>query len=420
MSYWKLSIAALAASLGVYAVAADKPDLLKNANEPGGSYGAVAPGEPTPVKFRKITIDRAFYSEGACIGDFNHDGQNDIAAGPFWYEGPDFTPEKRHEIYAPKTYTPDGGYSENFLNWAADLNGDGWDDYLVVGFPGREAFWYENPRDLKAGHWTRHVALQSVDDESPAFADIVGDGKPSLVCASGGYWGWGRPDPRNPDAPWVFHRISPAIKGLERFTHGLGVGDVNGDGKPDLIEATGWWEHPASLEGDPVWKFHPANFSEGGGTSTMFAYDVNGDGRPDVITSLSAHGYGLAWFEQKPDGTFEKHKFVGKNAEESPFAVHFSQPHAMALADINGDGLMDLVTGKRHFAHGSKGDPEPMAQSVLYWFELSRKDGKVQFIPHLIDADSGVGTQVTVGALGPDKKPGIVVGNKNGTFVFAQ
>src|SRR5581483_7305021 len=144
-------------------------------------------------------------------------------------------------------------------------------------------------------------------------------------------------DPKNPDKPWTWHSISPENKGLQRFTHGIGVGDVNGDGKPDLLEKDGWWEQPASLEGDPEWKFHPVKFFDKDGSAQMYTFDVNGDGRPDVITSLDAHGYGLAWFEQKADGSFEKHKIIGSKAEENPQGVHFSQLHAVVLADINGD-----------------------------------------------------------------------------------
>ena len=441
-----LAAAALAAGLAAYAVftgpaprasAADAPkgeakadapkphDLLQSANTPGGSYGEVAKGAPTPVNFKKITLSRDFTCEGSAVGDFNHDGHNDVVAGPYWYEGPDFSADKKHEIYAPKTFKPDNDYSDNFVTYAYDFNGDGWADVLVIGFPGKEAFWYENPKNEKsgdenAGHWKKHLAYDNVDDESPGFWDILGNGNPCLVCASHGHWGYAQPDPKDPEKPWKWHNVSPEVKGLQKFTHGIGVGDVNGDGKPDLLEKDGWWEQPASLEGDPEWKFHPVKFYDKDGSAQMYTFDVNGDGKPDVITSLDAHGYGLAWFEQKADGTFEKHKITGSKAEENPEGVHFSQLHAVALADVNGDGLPDIVTGKRHFAHGSHGDVEPLAPSVLYWFELVRKDGKAEFVPHLVDEDSGVGTQVTVGNLGPSNKPGIVVGNKNGTFVFVQ
>jgi hypothetical protein len=90
------------------------------------------------------------------------------------------------------------------------------------------------------------------------------------------------------------------------------------------------------------------------------------------------------------------------------------------LLDLNGDGLPDLVCGKRFWAHGPTGDIDPNAPAVLYWFELKRNGKDAEFIPHLIDSDSGVGTQVTVGPLGPNKKLGILVGNKKGAFVFEQ
>ncbi|MCJ2369780.1 VCBS repeat-containing protein, partial [Pseudomonas sp. RGM 3321] len=129
----------------------------------------------------------------------------------------------------------------------------------------------------------------------------------------------------------------------------------------------------------------------------MFAYDVNGDGKNDIITSLQAHGYGVAWFEQVDDGGavgWNQHIIVGKNATEGETGIVFSQPHALDLVDMNGDGLKDLVTGKRFWAHGPDGDPEPKAWPVLYWFELKRDGGKAKWTAHLIDSESGVGTQV--------------------------
>jgi hypothetical protein len=156
----------------------------------------------------------------------------------------------------------------------------------------------------------------------------------------------------------------------------------------------------------------------------MLVYDVNGDGRNDVITSWDAHGYGLAWYEQTRAGgevTFEERVLVNTRPEDNPFGLRFSQIHALALADVNGDGVMDFVTGKRFWAHGPSKDADPGAPAVLYWFELRRgRDHGASFIPHLIDDDSGVGTQITVADVDGDGKPDVVSSNKKGLSVFVQ
>ena len=393
--------------------------------------------------FTKLQLTPEFWAEGAHVADFNRDGKLDVAYGPFWFAGPDF--KTKHE-YRPATNSftlksadgaekaipgYEGGlgtknaYSDCFFMWTADFNGDRWTDILIVGIPGEQGYWFENPQG-KAGHWTRHLALDIVDNESPEFTDLVGDSKPELVCNSKGFFGYAQPDPANPAAAWKFRPVTPN-KNYHRFNHGLGIGDVNGDGRKDLLESNGWWEQPASLAGDPEWAFHaftfcPADPGVPVGGAQLFAYDVNGDGLNDVITCLASHGYGLAWYEQTREGgqiSFKQHVFMNKQPADNRYGVKFTQPHALDLVDMDGDGLKDLVTGKRFWAHGPDGDPEPKAEAVVYWFQLVRgAGGSVDWVPHLVDRDSGVGTQVLAMDINGDKLPDIVSGNKKGAHVF--
>ena len=381
--------------------------------------------------WEKHHLTDEFWAEGASFGDFNKDGHNDVVAGPHWWEGPDF--KKKHE-YSPAAQTfkrkqDNGseetvrgydplGYSKNFFAFTHDFNQDGWTDILILGFPGEQSWWYENPKG-KDGHWKQHVAIEVTDNESPTFEDITGDGKPEIVCNSGGYFGYASPDWSEPAKPWTFHRITP--KGpWQKFTHGMGVGDVNGDGRKDLLEKDGWWEQPASLQGDPEWQHHPFKFSGPGGAQ-MYAYDLDGDGDNDVITSLAAHGYGLAWYEHlKQDGqiTFKQHVIMSDKPDGNKYGVKFSQLHAVDLVDMDNDGVKDILTGKRWWAHGPRGDAEPNAAAVVYWFKTVRGKNGVDFVPYLVDDDSGVGTQVVAGRVNRDQWPDIVVGNKKGAYVL--
>lgn len=377
-----------------------------------------APPAPS-VEFTTQHLTDTFYAEGACAADVNKDGKMDILYGPYWYEGPDW--KKTHEIYEPKAFKADNDYSSNFLSYAPDLNGDGWADYLVLGLPGEHAYWHENPKG-KEGRWARHNAYAPLDNESPAWIDLTGDGKLEIVHSSGGFFGYSTPDPADPTKLWTFNKISPLKVAGGKYTHGLGVGDVNGDGKMDLIEKNGWFEQPADPRLD--WPQHKFVFSTTRGGAQMFAYDFDQDGDPDVFTSETAHGHGLLWYENQGkeangDIKYKQHRIMGAKPEDNEFGVCFSQLHAVDLADMNGDGVKDVITGKRYFAHGSRGDVDPLGKPVLYWFETvpGKKSGEAKFIPRLIDENSGVGTQVMAVDLTGDGLLDILVGNKKGCHV---
>jgi hypothetical protein len=366
--------------------------------------------EPVKVRFKKSRLDAKFRSEGVAVADFNKDGKLDVCAGFVWYEAPDW---KMHKMIDKEPdYNPQG-YSNAFCCFAEDVNGDGWSDVLVVDFPGTPTWWFENPKE-SGKLWPKHTITPVTNNESPQFLDVNGDGKRDLLCAV-------NEDKKNTDGPgkrlafmthpgdasqeWTINPISEkGIPGGNKYTHGLGCGDMNKDGRNDVLNPDGWWEAPAAKSDQP-WKFHPASFGQG---AQFQIYDYDGDGDNDVITT-SPHAYGIWWHEQLPDGKFTKHE-IDKS---------FSQTHATVLADMNGDGLPDLITGKRWWAH-AKGDPGGDEAAVFFWFELQREKGRPVWIPHQFDHDSGVGTQFEVIDINGDKLLDIVASSKKGVHVFEQ
>jgi hypothetical protein len=258
--------------------------------------------------------------------------------------------------------------------------------------------------------------------EIEVFRDIDGDGKPEvLLTAAGGVMAYAKPDPANPTATWKVHSISePGMAAA----HGMGIGDINGDGRMDVVNNRGWWEQPANGPGEGPWKFHAQAFGNGG--AEMGIYDVNGDKLKDIVTGLSAHGWGLAWFEQKRDAqgamSFVRHDIMGDFTTKNAGGVTFSEPHGSTFADIDGDGVLDFVVGKRLFSHlESHIDPDPYGAAVVYWYKTVRNpkaEGGAEFVPELIHNRSGVGSQFVATDLNRDGAPDIVTSGPKGTFVF--
>ena len=366
-------------------------------------------------EFEHNQLADEFFCEGATFGDVTGDDNLDLISGPYIFEAPLF--EERSAYYTPSPYSI-ATYSDCFFHFVEDFNKDGFQDIFRIGFPGKEASWYQNPGPGSDELWLRHIVFDEVDNESPTFIDITDDGIRELVLIHKGRYGYAKPDTEMPEKPWTFVPISED-RGLQKYTHGLGYGDVNGDGRTDLLEAKGWYEQPASLEGNPLWKHHPYEFAIGG--AQMYAYDVDGDGDNDVITADQAHSWGLLWHENVGQGdavSFERHLVMGETPEENVYGVAFSQLHALDLVDMDGDGVKDIVTGKRYWAHMGK-DPGGHMAPVLYWFKTSRTpEGEVSFVPYLISNSTGVGTQLVVRDYNNDQLPDIAIGNKKGIAVY--
>jgi hypothetical protein len=379
--------------------------------------------EASAITWKKTVLDKAFRSEGVAVADVNGDGKLDVLNGEVWYEAPAW---KMHEIRKSKDYTQgmNNVYSNSFACWADDLNGDAYPDLIVIGFPGAPCHWFENPKG-KPGHWKQHEIWHSACNETPQYVDLLGNGRRVLVMGwqpkgkeREGQMAYFTPG-KDPTQTWQMHPISgpsqpgKPVPGTFRFDHGLGVGDLNGDGRLDVITTGGWWEQPQKPDGKTPWKFHPGRISDL--CADMYALDVDGDSKADVLSS-SAHNYGI-WWHRQLGSKDSKATFLTK----ALFPRLVSQTHALVLADINGDGVKDFVTGKRWWAHGPKGDADPNAPAMLYWFEGSRgADGLMSFTPRVIDNDSGIGTQFVVTDVNGDRLLDVAVSNKKGTFLFEQ
>jgi len=392
----------------------------------------VRPPEMISNHFRMQRLSDFYYSWGAGAADINHDGVMDVVSGPHVYYGPNYT--SHSEIYAAIATNPSDEYTrDDWMQFTGDFTGDGWVDVLNCSFSGNPGAWlYVNPKG-EARRWDKHLVVPAFSTEIAVVKDLLGDGKLALVYGGGGFMRYARPDSANPTGPWVVRSVSEA--GYSN-AHGVGVGDVNGDGRLDVLSAYGWWEQPAGEKtraagsSDTPWTYHAAAFGRYGrngvGGSVIGVYDVNGDGFNDVVTSLNAHGFGLAWFEQKRDAqgaiSFVQHMIMDDFESKNAGDVTFSEPHGTNFADVDGDGVMDLIVGKRFWSHRDDYlDPDPYGPAVLYWYKTVRNKkapGGAEFVPELIHNQSGAGSDVYPADLNKDGAMDIVTATRFGTFIF--
>jgi hypothetical protein len=386
--------------------------------------------QPKEVVSNRFTIQRLttfYYGWGATTADIDHDGSVDIVSGPFYYRGPRFTEQRRYRTGV--IYNPESSFAPDMVNLAADFTGDGWPD-ILSSLGNRNMDLYVNPAG-ESRRWDKFSVLPTIAGEIVLLRDLDKDGKPEVIFSQGAKSGyaWARPDPSNPTAVWTPHVISSPGQAVNG--HGIGVGDINGDSRLDVVVPTGWYEQPEGGIAVSPWPFHEAELADptifGSGGGEMGVFDVNGDGLIDVVAG-SAHNWGLNWFAQKKgaDGsrTFEKHSIAQNFATPNAGGVVFSESHAARFVDLDGDKIPEMITGKRYWSEGGNNTlshVDPSGAPVLYIYKIARDKkapGGARFVPELIHNKSGVGSTFDVVDLNKDGKLDIVTATTFGTYVF--
>lgn len=376
------------------------------------------------LQFRVREVD-ATQSETTAVADLNNDGRPDIISAESWYEAPGWT---KHPLRAIQRAS---GYVDDFSDLPIDVDGDGYLDIVQIGYFARRIEWLRNP-GRAGGEWTVNLIDALGPTEFAFLVDLDNDGKarellPQFTRAANLPAAWYELQ----GGKWIKHVVSAP----KFFGHGIGAGDMNRDGRADIVTPTGWLEAPSDVRGTGDWVFHETNWAQLGLSCPaspadntpprpapmaeygyMHVRDINNDSRPDILTTMG-HSCGVLWLEH-PATTLG----AGAGGAWSRHVIDdtWSAAHASTVVDINRDGRLDFVTGKRALIH-SDAAPTERDRLGMYWYELPSSPASASrpWTRHVIEEGGkmGGGLQIVVVDMDGDGDLDVVSAGKTGLFL---
>jgi dienelactone hydrolase len=300
------------------------------------------------ISFRRHDLNPQSTYCACAVIDVNRDGKLDVISGGLWYEAPHW---KAHPV---RDVPMIRGRYDDYSNLPLDVNGDGWMDVVSANYRSETLYWIENPGKAP-GPWPAHVIEKPGPMETARLYDIDGDGRLDVLPNGVKFAAWWELVSESAGRfRWVRHDLPDVVA-----AHGIGFGDLNGDGRGDIVAPKGWLEAPEDRRAGK-WQWHPDFTLHRDASIPILVLDVDADGDADLVWGRG-HDIGVYWLEQVRQGSVH-------------WALHaidtsWSQAHAPLLADLDGDGRPEIVVGKRYLGHEGR-DPGELDPLAIYWYKF--------------------------------------------------